>query len=99
MSVTCDEVFDKKPPEEILQDGQPYTRPNMHTENADVNFLHSEKRRRQRLESRRKRYREYQVYYYGTPQEQVERKYVYIYDMYLNKNSIAVQQLLTRNKI
>ena len=79
MSVACDNSLDQKPPERILLDEQPYVRPNMHTENAESNFCHSEKRRRQKLESRRKRYREYQIYYYGTPQEQIEKKYAYTF--------------------
>ena len=75
MSVACDNVVEEGPPENILQDDQPYIRPNMHTENAELNFYVGEKKKRQKLESRRKRYREYQIYYYGTPQEQWEKKY------------------------
>ena len=77
MSMVCDEIqfVDEKPPEKILQDDHPYSRPNMHTENAELNFYVGEKKRRQKLESRRRRYREYQIYYYGTPQEQCEKKY------------------------
>ena len=75
MSVACDQHVDEIPPVKVLQDDQPYIRPNMHTENAELNFYVSEKKRRQKLESRRKRYREYQIYYYGTPQEQCDKKY------------------------